>query len=186
MATPAGDSIPLINIPHWDFEWQFYRFLGPLHVPAGALFKTEGVGENTEWNPLNTNDPPQEVTSGALTTDEMLLVYLIWSAYQEGDEYLLFGTVEDPATAVFQLPRAEGLDIQVSSNPVRGMVHVHWYGSTPMQAAVRARQSGVVWTGELSPGANILPAQGWSEGVYLLSEQGANLQRAQTVFMLTR
>ena len=41
-------------------------------------------------------------------------------------------------------------------------------------------------TGELSPGTNVLPAQGGAEGVYLLSAQGANLQRAQTVFVLTR
>mgnify|MGYP004328258567 CR=1 FL=1 len=126
------------------------------------------------------------MTYGSLTTDEMFLVYFIWAAYQEGDEELVFGTVEDPSTAVAEPPRAEGLDVQVSPNPARGMVHVHWDGSMPVQAAVRARQGGVVWTGELSPGENLLPAQGWSDGVYLLSAQGANLQRAQTVFTLTR
>ena len=44
--------------PHWDFEWQFYyRFLSPVHVPAGTVFKTEGVYDSTVWNPLNPNDP---------------------------------------------------------------------------------------------------------------------------------
>ena len=101
METPAGDSIPLIDIPHWDFEWQFYyRFLSPVHVPAGTVFKTEGVYDNTVWNPLNPNDPPQEVTYGSLTTDEMFLVYFIWAAYQEGDEELVFGTVDEEVDAV--------------------------------------------------------------------------------------
>ena len=60
METPAGDSIPLIDIPQWHFEWQFYyRFLSPVHVPAGTVFKTEGVYDNTVWNPLNPNDPPR-------------------------------------------------------------------------------------------------------------------------------
>ena len=43
------------------------------------------------------------MTCRSLTTDEMFLVYFIWSAYQEGDEELVFGTVEDPATAVDNL-----------------------------------------------------------------------------------
>ena len=49
----AGDEGPLIDIPHWDFEWQFYyRFLSP------------GWYGTPNW----------------LTTDEM--VYFIWSAWE--------------------------------------------------------------------------------------------------------
>ncbi|MGB2423662.1 MAG: hypothetical protein ACPH97_02945, partial [Flavobacteriales bacterium] len=174
METPEGDSIPLIDIPQWHFEWQFYyRFLSPVHVPAGTVFKTEGVYDNTVWNPLNPNDPPEEVTYGSLTTDEMFLVYLIWSNYQEGDEDLVFGTVEEEEVSGVGLqPHDSSRRLQVAPNPASEMATVTWKGEAAVQAVVRSMGGGVVWTGTLLPGAQELPVASMAPGAYMVTVQG--------------
>ena len=171
METPTGDSIPLIDIPQWQFEWQFYyRFLSPVHVPAGTVFKTEGVYDNTVWNPLNPNNPPQEVTYGSLTTDEMFLVYFIWSNYQEGDETLVFDTLEEEVDAVTALTH-DSPSLDVFPNPTSGDVSISWTGRASTPAVLRSTHGGVVWTGTLSPGLQSLDVRDLGEGSYILSVQ---------------
>ncbi|MDZ4822072.1 MAG: T9SS type A sorting domain-containing protein [Flavobacteriales bacterium] len=90
LETMEGDSIPLIDIPEWDFHWQmYYTFLYPQHVPAGSKFKAIASYDNTVNNEDNPNDPPQDVWSGNQTTDEMMMTFVIWAPYEEGDEDLL-------------------------------------------------------------------------------------------------
>ncbi|MFM9052983.1 MAG: c-type cytochrome, partial [Bacteroidota bacterium] len=56
----AGDTIPLINIPRWDFRWQyFYTFEKIIHLPQGTTIVAEGIFDNTENNPLNPFNPPR-------------------------------------------------------------------------------------------------------------------------------
>jgi len=100
--TAAGDSIPLIDIPHWDFHWQkYYTFQQIKKIPAGAIIKSEGVYDNTTNNHDNLNDPPITVSKGSTTEDEMFLCYFIYSDYQAGDEdivldsTLLYPTIVD-------------------------------------------------------------------------------------------
>lgn len=84
---PNGDTIKYANIPQWDFHWQdFYFFKNIQFTPAGSTFKGEGVYDNTTSNPNNPNDPPQMVTAGLNTSDEMFLVYFHYMLYQTGDE----------------------------------------------------------------------------------------------------
>jgi hypothetical protein len=187
METPAGDSIPLIDIPQWHFEWQFYyRFLSPIHVPAGTVFKTEGVYDNTVWNPLNPNDPPEEVTYGSLTTDEMFLVYLIWSNYEEGDEDLVFGTVEEEE--VSGINHFEDLSgrLSLAPNPASELTVVTWRGEAAVQAVLRAMGGGVIWTGTLLPGVQELPVSGFSPGAYVLSVQGKGAVRESLPLWIVR
>ena len=186
METPTGDSIPLIDIPQWHFEWQFYyRFLSPIHVPAGTVFKTEGVYDNTIWNPLNPNDPPQEVTYGSLTTDEMFLVYFIWADHEEGDEDLVFGTVDEEVDAV-RVRQPLAARLQVAPNPAASNLQVTWNGTTDSQAVLRSLQGGVVWTGTLTPGVQSLSVQHITPGTYVLSVQSEVGQRDVTTVVVQR
>jgi hypothetical protein len=89
--TPSGDTLPLIKIPAWDFNWQeLYRFRKPLHIPGGSTIFVEGTYDNTDANPRNPNSPPRLVFSdkdGLMkTADEMLNLLLIYVPYQKGDE----------------------------------------------------------------------------------------------------
>lgn len=88
--TPTADTIPLINISEWDFHWQgMYFFQKILKLPAGSLLKAEATFDNTSNNSDNPNNPPQLVTAGEATTDEMMVVFFAYAAYQAGDENII-------------------------------------------------------------------------------------------------
>ena len=90
--TPSKDTIRLINIPRWDFRWQyFYTYKKILKIPAGSTMVAIGTYDNTEINPLNPFHPPQLVSErdGSMrTTDEMFQLIVTWMPYQTGDELI--------------------------------------------------------------------------------------------------
>src|SRR5688572_16293839 len=84
------DSVPLIDIPHWDFHWQkYYMFQQIQKIPAGARLFSIASYDNTVNNPHNPNNPPITVYNGLTTNDEMLMTYFIWADYQAGDENII-------------------------------------------------------------------------------------------------
>jgi hypothetical protein len=86
----TGDTIKLIDIPDWDFHWQgFYLFPKIKKIPAGTTLKAEAFYDNTSANPENPNSPPQDVSVGEATTDEMMLVFMVYTYYQPGDENII-------------------------------------------------------------------------------------------------
>jgi hypothetical protein len=89
---PNGDTIPLIKIPHWDFNWQnYYKPKMAIVVPAGSIIYAYGDYDNTSNNPFNPNQPPKTVSdkNGTMrTTDEMFQFIISYLAYEMGDEKL--------------------------------------------------------------------------------------------------
>ena len=91
---PNGDTIRLINIPRWDFRWQyFYTFPKMVKVPKGSKIIAQGIYDNTTNNPNNPFDPPQLVGerydyggSSMRATDEMFQFIITYTPYQMGDE----------------------------------------------------------------------------------------------------
>lgn len=79
--TPQNDSIPLIDIPHWDFHWQgMYEFRNPVYLPLGTTLHGEATYDNTTANEANPNhDDPQWVWLGEATTNEMMLFYFAYT-----------------------------------------------------------------------------------------------------------
>jgi hypothetical protein len=88
--TPAGDTIKLISIPRWDFNWQyFYTFKKMVKIPAYSTIVAEGIYDNTRQNLNNPFSPPQMVTdqSGSMkATDEMFQFIVTYLPYKQGDE----------------------------------------------------------------------------------------------------
>ncbi len=88
--TPANDTIKFIDIHNWDFHWQgSYMFRNPVKIPAGTVLYGEATYDNTTANPSNPNNPPQDVSLGEATTDEMMLIYFSYLFYQNGDENIV-------------------------------------------------------------------------------------------------
>jgi hypothetical protein len=87
---PDGDTIRLVSIPRWDFNWQyFYTFKKMVKVPKGSTIVAEGIYDNTRQNINNPFSPPRLVTdqSGSMkATDEMFQFIVTYLPYQEGDE----------------------------------------------------------------------------------------------------
>lgn len=90
--SPSGDTIRLISIPRWDFNWQyFYTFKKMVKIPKGSLMVAEGVYDNTRQNLNNPFSPPRLVTdqNGSMkSTDEMFQFIVTYVPYREGDEHL--------------------------------------------------------------------------------------------------
>jgi hypothetical protein len=91
--TPLGDTINLVNIPKWDFHWQgAYQFRQPLRLPANSVVYGVATYDNTTANPHNPNSPPQLVTVGESTTNEMMLVYFGALVAFPGDNSIVIDT----------------------------------------------------------------------------------------------
>ncbi len=93
---PDGDTIRLISIPRWDFNWQyFYTFKKMVKIPKGSTIVAEGLYDNTRQNMNNPFSPPQLVKdqNGSMrATDEMFQFIVTYLPYKEGDEQISLET----------------------------------------------------------------------------------------------
>ncbi len=87
---PQGDTIRLISIPRWDFNWQyFYTFKKMVKIPAGSTIVAEGEYDNTSKNIYNPFSPPRLIKDqdGSMrATDEMFQFIISYLPYKDGDE----------------------------------------------------------------------------------------------------
>lgn len=115
--TQQEDTIPLVDIPHWDFEWQqFYAFESLQLIPAGTSLKAEGAFDNTSFNPHNPNDPPINVYPGLNTSDEMFLVYFQFLPHVDGDEELDIDELTNLPVFIEQQHAKKGI-VEVNAYP---------------------------------------------------------------------
>ena len=85
--TPTNDTINLIRINKWDFEWQgAYLYKKFLKIPAGSMIYASGSYDNTS---SITNPNPVFVQSGLNTDDEMFVFIFQFLDYQPGDENII-------------------------------------------------------------------------------------------------
>ena len=69
---PEGEAFSLIWINDWDFNWQgFYESHAPVKLPAGTKIVLETVHDNSAENFRNPFQPPQRITYGEQTSNEM-------------------------------------------------------------------------------------------------------------------
>lgn len=96
--TPLGDTQRYISIPEWEFHWQgFYLLKQIKKVPNGTQIYSQATYDNTVNNPENPSSPPQNVTAGEATTNEMMITYFVITTYQPGDENILIDTTTPTA-----------------------------------------------------------------------------------------
>ncbi len=112
-----GNQTNLISIPDWDFNWQgMYYFPRMVVAKKGWKIVAKATYDNTSNNPFNPNNPPQFVTWGEGTEDEMYYLPLLYVDYRAGDENIVFdSTYVDPGDG-FDFP--EDKIYPVSPNPV--------------------------------------------------------------------
>ncbi len=87
--TPNKDTVNLIRINEWDFNWQgTYSYKKPIILPKGTVLHAFAKYDNTTKNIHNPNNPPAFITWGENTSDEMYYLPFSWVSYQAGDENL--------------------------------------------------------------------------------------------------
>lgn len=84
---PGIDTIPMIRINDWDFEWQdYYIYRKLVKIPAGYKLFSQHVYDNTTANP--NNPTPVNVTAGVGTNNEMFFDGIMFLQYKPGDELI--------------------------------------------------------------------------------------------------
>jgi hypothetical protein len=74
---PNGTEKSLISIKRWDFNWQGeYRYTEPIKLPKGTQITMRYSYDNSTNNVRNPNRPPQTVSYGINSTDEMAELWL--------------------------------------------------------------------------------------------------------------
>jgi hypothetical protein len=109
-AVNNNDTIPLISIPNWDFQWQLgYDYPQLIHLSPGTAIKAVATYDNTLNNPHQPNNPPHE----------MLIIFFMYSAYQTGDENIVvdstFNSVSEEYSSnptLFTYPNPCGATLQ--------------------------------------------------------------------------
>lgn len=96
IVTPSNDTIPLIKIPEWNFDWQFvYKFKEFEIIPSGSIVHYFVTYDNTSNNPENPNNPPKKVRYSFEADQEMMELFIYYVPYMEGDETKLLDYSED-------------------------------------------------------------------------------------------
>ncbi|RSK36010.1 T9SS type A sorting domain-containing protein [Hymenobacter metallilatus] len=188
---PNGDTIRLLKINSWDFNWQgAYRFPSLLKIPAGSRLVAEGTYDNTSSNPRNPFFPPQTITWGEATTAEMFVVYFDIVPYRPGDESIVLSAQSEREL----LRRPESKLYPIYPNPAsRGPVTVGFAlaGAEPVTLTLTDLQGRVVRRLEqgrrFGAGPHEVPVttDNLPAGLYLLQLQTPTFRQTQKL-VLTR
>jgi hypothetical protein len=101
--SPTGDTQRVISIPDWDFHWQgTYMLRKAMKVAGGSTAYANATFDNTTNNPDNPSSPPKNVSAGEQTTDEMMLAYILFATYQNGDENIVIDSSMPAAINMLQ------------------------------------------------------------------------------------
>jgi hypothetical protein len=88
------DTIPLIDIPQWDFYWQgTYTLQKPLKMPTSMICHADVTYDNTVNNPNQPSATITDVHWGEKTTNEMLFLFGTVAVYQNGDENIILDSI---------------------------------------------------------------------------------------------
>lgn len=185
---PNGDTVKLVKINDWDFNWQgMYSFRNLLPLPAGTQLYVNGTYDNTSNNPLNPHNPPQIVRWGENTSDEMFLLYLTWVPYQVGDENIVLSTNEPipgiimPKNRLYPVyPNPSGYDKTLGfSLEKAGMVRIGLYDLNGREISI-IRDS--QW---YPPGPQSLSfsTQGLTPGIYFIRVSGTHVDMSEKLMV---
>jgi hypothetical protein len=101
---------------------------------VGSKLHAYAVYDNTINNPFQPSNPPKLVTQGEATTDEMMLVYFAFLAYQPGDENIVLDSTL-LSSGLMEIERSKPLTI--FPNPVKEQLQISF--ETTETANYRAR-----------------------------------------------
>jgi hypothetical protein len=114
-----GDTTNFIKIPDWDFEWQgAYHFRKMLKLDPGSTIKASAFYDNTSANLHNPNIPPQTICGGLNTTDEMFVIYYLFTNYMSGDENLDLDSLSQNGMTSIETNYLQNSSIRIFPNPV--------------------------------------------------------------------
>ncbi len=198
-------TIPLIRINKWDFNWQgFYTFPNLVKIPVGYTLKSSHLFDNTTNNPNNPSSPPQLVTAGTSTTNEMLFDSFMYLVYQAGDETINIGslfandTLLNPAATSVNEISGSYVSSYSYPNPFSEYVRIGYelnrpadvsisvyniYGSEVKNIISQYNPAGtysVVWDGRNESGTKVTP------GIYFYTIHAGKSQSSGKIMLMPK
>lgn len=120
---PNKDTVKLIKINEWDFNWQgTYSFQKPIILPKGTIIHAYAKYDNTVNNPENPNNPPKRVSWGENTSDEMYYLPFSWVTYQPGDENITVTSIQEE-----EIDKTKNKLYPIYPNPANESVVLEFY-----------------------------------------------------------
>jgi len=187
--TSSNDTIPLIDIPKWDFHWQgFYDFPKPVKIPANSYVYAVATYDNTTANPENPSSPPQRVRAGESTTDEMMLVYFSYLYYQNGDESIIVDTTTGTApylgcNAATSIQGVSETQIRLYPNPSSQYLQIAVNTDLQGQVSIINNLGEVVKTTKLDGMETVLDIQSLPAGIYEVQLQSTGAVKSTAKFV---
>jgi hypothetical protein len=129
----TNDTIPLIKIDRWDFEHQeYYYFKNLVKIPPSYKFHADHTYDNTSLNHHNPFNPPQLITVGFSTDNEMLFDGFQYIDYQIGDELINIDSIlkSDPLINYLSVEESRPQYVTTSlvmPNPVDQKATINFY-----------------------------------------------------------
>ncbi len=82
--TPEFDTIPLMKINDWKFNWQLtYNFKRYQKIPQHSVVHFYATFDNTENNPENMHRPPVDVAASFNAANEMMEFFMLYINYEK-------------------------------------------------------------------------------------------------------
>ena len=190
--TPDQDTINVIQIKEWDFNWQgSYTFERMIKIPEGSTIYANAVYDNTVDNPFNPSNPPIVSSWGEGTTDEMYLVGLRYVDYQAGDEDVIIG--EELSTSVDNhLEKTNNMLYPPFPNPAKGTVGFNYYLDQQQEVNIgiydmAGKLVQTLLTTTQRPAGNhklTIATTNLSAGAYLISMRGENYMLSENLIVV--
>ena len=89
-----------------------------LKIDAGSTIKSIAYYDNTSANLHNPNTPPQTICAGLNTTDEMFVIYYLFTNYMSGDENLNLDSLSQNGMTSIENNYFHNSTIRIFPNPV--------------------------------------------------------------------
>ena len=117
---PDGTIRSLITINDWDFRWQHvYRYTAPIPLPRGTRVSMQYRYDNSAENPRNPQLPPQRVSWGQRSFDEMGDLWFQFVTTTDEDRALLNTEITNKMTA----EDIVGYETMLRTNPRDAELH---------------------------------------------------------------
>jgi len=123
---PEGEPFSLIWISDWDFNWQgFYECAAPVKLPAGTKVVLETIHDNSAENFRNPFQPPQRITYGEQTSNEMSAAILQLVPDQDAELPKLRETLRGRVIGTIRAATAESADEPVFARIAKDLLARH-------------------------------------------------------------
>lgn len=176
------DTIPLVRINRWDFNWQgYYTYKNLVKVPNGYKLFSKHVFDNTTTNPFQPHNPPVDVLAGTGTTDEMLFDGYMWLVYQSGDENINIEALleDDPLLTPITVGMKENTiatsaQAYVYPNPASGIANIYMSKNSVYKAVILSVTGQEMLQTEQFTEATTINIKDIPEGIYIVEISDLN------------